>query len=180
MFPWRQRTIWSWWLSTPTFNTTPLPLWFQLTSPSIVWVRGLHAWKQWQEDHKDLTAPKVPNKDWPQNFQALEELMQGCLGVKGILLAYVIRAELDPTGPPDGTWPNNHDKLIGRTPVRTVAVDGTMTCDLMLIADHTRVWDFCLLSPETWTIAGPTYSLSSRWEMVGWHTLYSRLIRWLL
>jgi hypothetical protein len=122
-------------------------------------VRGLHALKQWQEDHKDLPAPEIPNKDWPRNFEAIEEWMRGCLGVTGIPLAYVIRAELDPMAPPCGTWPSNQDKLIGRAPIRTVAADGTITWDPTFITDRTRVWE--LLSTVTrdldycWTYVRP-------------------------
>jgi hypothetical protein len=49
-------------------------------------IRDLRAFKQWELDHKYLTAPIIHLKDWSKSIQGLVEYLKECLGVTKIPL----------------------------------------------------------------------------------------------
>ena len=53
--------------------------------------RRYRAHKQWEFEHKDVAAPTINMKDWPNMIQGVVMYLKVCLGVAKILLAYVIR-----------------------------------------------------------------------------------------
>ena len=107
-------------------------------------VRTLRTLKDWEEDHDDVETPEINSKDWPRTIESIEEWLRGCLGVTKIPLACVIRDTIDPPDAgddPDANHASKQDELIARAPVRTVAADGTVTCNAVCSSDRTKAWE---------------------------------------
>ncbi len=107
-------------------------------------VRKIKDHKLWEESHEDLDPPtELPNKDWPRNFDTIDDWLRGCLGSTGIPLAYVIRENLDPADDPAGgadNWPSKQDELVARAPIRTVQNEVT-TWNSTYKTDNRKVWE---------------------------------------
>ena len=109
-------------------------------------VRAIREHKNWEEQHKDVDPPEIPNKNWPRNIESLEEFLRGCLGVTGIPLAYVVRSSLDPVDEPAGGWSSRQDELINRAPI-VVPNSDPVAYNQNFLTDRIKVWE--LLSTIT-------------------------------
>jgi len=74
-----------------------------------------------EEVHEDIEKHELNAKDWPKTIEAIEEWLQGCLGVTKIPLAYVIREnEAVPAhaADPVADYGSLQDEVIARAPIR--------------------------------------------------------------
>ena len=111
-------------------------------------VRSLRTYKQWEMEHKDVTAPTISMKDWPKTIQSLVEYLKGCLGVTKIPLAYVIRDEANVFPDPPGGYTTRQQELIARAPILAVGNAGlTNPFTQTYLDDRSKVWE--LLSAIT-------------------------------
>ena len=108
---------------------------------NLVNVRRLWNHRDCQKSHKDVDAPKLSLWDWSLNIESIEELLQGCLGVTKIPLAYVVQAEeLMPAVTPVGSYWSLQDELIARAPIREGNA-GNVAYTADYLADHSKVWE---------------------------------------
>ena len=119
-------------------------------------VRGIRDLRQEEENHDDVEAPKLDNRDWPKTMEAIIEYLRGCLGVTGIPLAYVVRSvEEIPAGADVATgYSSKQDEMIARAPHRDGAGDHLPT----FLTDRQRVWDLIAAltrEQDCWTYVKP-------------------------
>lgn len=126
-----------------------------LTRPNVRTIKGM---KEQVEKHKDPDPPELPNKNWPKNFEALDEYLRGCLGSTGIPLSYVTRPEVDAAADPAGGWSSLTDKLIHKAPIRALENDA-VEWTAHFQADREKVWEkmsaICRKLDYCWTYIRP-------------------------
>jgi len=120
-------------------------------------IRALRAFKQWELDHKDVTAPTIHLKDWSKTVQGLVEYLKGCLGVTKIPLAYVVREDLHVVSDPPGGYATRQLELIARAPI-ILSFGPPQTFTQTFLDDRAKVWE--LLSAltrdlECWSYVSP-------------------------
>jgi len=109
-YPCEQRLTWSWPVTTLKYQerTSRIP------DPDLITldgIRALRAFKHWELDHKDVTAPTIHLKGWPKTIQGLVEYLTGCLGFTKIPLAYVVREDLHVVSDSPGGYATRQSSL---------------------------------------------------------------------
>lgn len=128
-------------------------------------IRAIKSLRDWEQNHKDVDAPAIDDKDWPRTIEAIEEYFRGCLGTNSkIPLAYVIREEVFPpvntaaSPDPPTNYDSRQDELIARAPIHSIPRDATTLKTDHYLEDRVKVWE--LLSAITqehdcWTYVKP-------------------------
>ena len=129
-------------------------------SITLASIRELRDLRDWENQHEDVEAPTINEKDWPTTIEPIEEYLRGCLGITKIPLAYVVRQR---QAVPEGQDPANAynsvaDELIARS--SNLAGRGKQRVDPNIhrrqpaslgtdlrVGSRTRLLDVCPSSP---------------------------------
>jgi len=141
-------------------------------------VRALRTHKQWEAEHKDVTAATISMKDWPKTIQSLVEYLKGCLGVTKIPLAYVIRDEAGIFPEPPGGYTTRQQELIARAPNLAVGSAGMAnTFTQTYLDDRSKVWE--LLSAITRDLECWSYVMPAQKTRDGRSTFFNLKLHYL-
>ena len=113
-------------------------------------MRLLRELKESKNEHKDpVVSLVIHSKNWPKTMDSLEEYLRGNIGVKGVLISYVVRSE-EAVAPsldePETSFSSAEDEMVARAPLledgmRTVTFNTDMLKAWGMISVITRDLD---------------------------------------
>ena len=117
------------------------------TLDNVRFLRELKESEKEQNDH--VVSPVIDPKNFPETMDSLEEYLRGNIGVKGVLISYVVRSE-EAVAPsldePETSFSSAEDEMVARAPLledgmRTVTFNTDMLKAWGMISVITRDLD---------------------------------------
>ncbi len=131
---------------------------------TLVNVNTMKALYDIEKAHKDPEAVSDPKdildkRDWNKSFETLDEHIEKHLGIDGVPLSYLLRAETAPADAPAGGWTDQKEKMIKRAPHFNVNDAGAITTTHTdsYKNDNIKLWNL---------VAGLTRDMTDAWTYV--------------
>ena len=99
-------------------------------------MRLLRDLKETEKEHTDtLVSPAIDAKNWPKTMECLEDYLRGNIGVRGVLISYVVRSEEAVTyssDEPEPSFSSAEDEMVACAPILECGLtDVTFKKDMM-------------------------------------------------